>query len=177
MLAELVKRKTDTGFPEWMQKNVFEPLEMNSTVVRRDPGTIIPGASQGYSIGENGLEESGDLDASYGAGGIYTTIGDFNNWLKNFANAELGGEDLITKLVTPGIFNDGDTMNYALGISVGELRGLKMYSHGGADIAHRAMLLYFPEINAGVVALSNNATFPSGNIANREAEAFFSDEM
>ena len=38
------------------------------------------------------------------------------------------------------------------------------------------MLLYFPEIDAGVAALSNNATFPSG-IAYTMAEMFFKDAM
>ncbi|MCK5137959.1 MAG: beta-lactamase family protein [Bacteroidales bacterium] len=177
MLAEIVKRKTDTGFPEWMKQNVFDPLGMYSTVVRTDPRTIIPNASQGYAITNTGIKEAGDLDASFGAGGIYTTMGDFNSWLKNFHDASVGGEDLITRLVTPDTLNNGDTMTYALGIGVGEFRGLKMYSHGGADIAHRAMLVYFPEINAGVASLSNHAGFPAGRIAFAVAEAFFGDEM
>lgn len=177
MLAEIVKRKTDTEFPEWMKQNVFEPLGMYSTVVRTDPRTIIPNASQGYTITKTGFKEAGDLDASYGAGGIYTTVGDFNSWLKNFHDASVGGKDVITRLVTPDTLNNGDTMTYALGIGVDEFRGLKKYSHGGADIAHRAMLVYFPEINAGVAAMSNHASFPSGRIAFAVAEAFFSDEI
>ena len=68
-------------------------------------------------------------------------------------------------------------MTYALGIGVDEFNGLVSYSHGGADIAHRAYAVYFPEINAGVVAMSNNANFPSWRIATTMAEAFFADDM
>ena len=177
LLAELVKRKTGVPFPQWMKENVFEPLEMTSTRVRSDPRTIIPGASRGYQYAKEGLKEAGDLYAAYGAGGIYTTIGDFTKWLENIHTARLGGPELIGKLVTPDTLNNGDTLDYGLGIGVGEYKGLKMYSHGGADIAHRAMLLYFPEIDAGVAALSNNATFPSGSIAYIMAELFFKDAM
>ncbi|MCK4991884.1 MAG: hypothetical protein KAS29_15400, partial [Bacteroidales bacterium] len=67
------------------------------------------------------------------------------------------------------------TMSYALGIGVNEVRGLQSYSHGGSDIAHRAFAVYFPEINSGVIAMSNNANFPSGNIANDLAEVFFEE--
>jgi CubicO group peptidase (beta-lactamase class C family) len=176
MLAEIVKRKTDTLFPEWMKNNVFEPLGMTNSYVRQDPSHIIPKASQGYSTGENGFIESGDLSAAYGAGGIYTTPEDLAKWLANFNEPVLGSKVLIQKMVTPRVLKNGDTLDYGFGIGVGEYRGLKRYSHGGADIAHRAMLTYFPEINSGVIALSNNASFSTG-IANDLVNLYFEDKL
>lgn len=176
LLAELVERLTEKKFPQWMKENVFGPLEMNDTYVRTDPSEIIPGASQGYSNGENGLVESGDLYAAYGAGGIYTTPYDLAKWLRNFKDPILGGPELIQKLVTPGILNKGDTMKYAQGIGVGEYKGLKRYAHNGADIAHRAGMVYYPEINSGVIALSNNASFSSGVIYSI-TDIFFKDQL
>jgi CubicO group peptidase (beta-lactamase class C family) len=176
LLAELVERLTENKFPEWMKENVFDPLEMNDTYVRSDPGQIIPGASQGYSNGENSYVESGDLHAAYGAGGIYTTPTDLAKWLRNFNDPKLGGEDVINKLVTPGMLNKGDTMTYAQGIGVGEYRGLKRYAHNGADIAHRAGMIYYPEINSGVIALSNHAGFSSGVIYPL-TDLFFKDHL
>jgi CubicO group peptidase (beta-lactamase class C family) len=177
LLAEIVERTTGEKFPEWMKENVFEPMGMTSTAVRADPLTIIPGASQGYSMDSTGYRKAGDLYASYGAGGIYTTVADFNRWLSNLHDPVIGSSAVVTRLVTPDTLNNGDTMTYAKGIALGEFRGLKTWEHGGADIAHRATLLYFPEINAGVATLSNNASFPSGQIAYGLAEAFFKDQM
>ena len=176
MLAEIVERKSGQKFPDWMAENVFGPLGMESTVVRADPSTIVPNSSQGYALEASGFKEAGDLAGSYGAGGIYTTAEDFNKWLNNFHDPVLGGEELITRMITPDTLNNGDTMTYALGIGVGEYKGLKRYAHGGADIAHRAMLTYFPEINAGVVTMSNNENF-TGQISNEAIDAFFSDEL
>jgi len=176
MLAAIVERKTDSKFPDWMKKNVFEPLGMQDSYVRADPDQIIPNASQGYSQGENGLVESGDLYAAYGAGGIYTTPLDLSKWLNNFNDPQVGGKEIIEKLVTRGILKNGDTLPYALGIGVRERKGLKMYAHGGADIAHRAYLLYYPEINSGVIALSNNASF-STSIGNEIGDLFFADHF
>lgn len=177
MCAEIVERISDQDFPVWMEENVFGPLEMESTVVRSDPSTIIPNSSQGYEVGQEGIKEAGDLDASYGAGGIYTTVGDFNKWLNNFHDPVLGGEELITRLTTLDTLNNGDTMTYALGITVGEYKGLKRYEHGGADIAHRALLTYFPEIDAGVVTLSNHENFPTHQISYAAIDAFFKDDL
>jgi len=177
LLAEIVERISGQTFPEFMEENVFGPLGMTSSLVRPNPTVIIPGASQGYVADSAGYHEAGDLYAAYGAGGIYTTVEDFSKWMGNFANPVLGGEELVTRLVTVDTLNNGDTMSYALGISVDEFRGLTSYSHGGADIAHRAFLVYFPEIDAGVVAMSNNGSFNSGGIAYDMAELYFGDEM
>lgn len=176
MAAEIVERISGKDFPQFIKENIFEPLGMANSYVRKDPSTIIPRATQGYSNGEYGYIESRDLDASYGAGGIYTTPEDLVKWLNNFESATVGGSDVIDKLVTPGILNNGDTMTYSLGLGVDEYKGLKRYAHGGADIAHRAMLVYFPEIRSGVITLSNNASF-SGNNAYRIIDAFFKDYL
>jgi len=177
LLAEIVERISGQTFPEFMEENVFGPLGMSSSVVRADPSVIIPGASQGYVADSTGYHEAGDLYAAYGAGGIYTTVEDFSKWMSNFSKPLLGGIELVNRLVTVDTLNNGDTMSYALGIGVDEFRGLKNYSHGGADIAHRAFLVYFPEIDAGVVAMSNNGSFNSSGIAYEMAGLYFGDEM
>ena len=176
MAAEIVERVSGLDFPTFIKENIFLPLDMNNSYVRRDPTTIIPRATQGYSNGEFGYVESGDLYAAYGAGAIYTTPEDLSKWLNNFEKATIGGADVIEKLITPGTLNNGDTMTYALGINVDDYKGLKRYAHGGADIAHRAMLVYFPKIRSGVITLSNNAGF-SGNNAYRIADVFFKDDL
>jgi len=176
MAAEIVERVSGESFPDFVKKNIFHPLGMEHSYVRKDPATIIPNATQGYSMREGVYVESGDLDAAYGAGAIYTTPGDLARWLNNFEAAVVGGKKGVEKLVTPDILKNGDTLDYGLGIGVGTYKGLKRYAHGGADIAHRAMLLYFPEIRSGVITMSNNASF-SGVTAGKIADLYFSESM
>jgi CubicO group peptidase (beta-lactamase class C family) len=176
MAAEIVERLSGQDFPAFVKENIFEPLGMFNSYVRSNPAEIIPRATQGYSNGETGYIESGDLDAAYGAGAIYTTPADLTKWLNNFESGQVGGKEVVEKLVTPGILNNGDTMTYALGIGIGEYKGLQRYAHTGADIAHRACLYYFPEIRGGVITLSNNATFPI-SLANQIADMFFSEHL
>jgi CubicO group peptidase (beta-lactamase class C family) len=175
MAAEIVERVSEKDFPEWMEENIFRPLEMTSTVVRKDPNTIIPGASQGYSVDESGLEETGDLDGSYGAGGIYTTVDDLARWMKNFHDPVLGNEEVIQKLITLDTLLNGDTMSYALGIFVGEYQGATRYEHGGSDLAHQALLTYFPGLDIGVATMSNHANFNTGQISYAAIDGFFGD--
>ena len=172
LLAEIVERVTGENFPDWMKKNVFEPLNMNKTMVRSNPSQIVPNGTTGYSYGEQGIEEAGDLHAAYGAGGIYTTVADLHNWLKNFGTHQLGGPKLMEKLTTPYIFSNGDTSNYALGIGVGEYRGQPFFQHTGGDNAHVALLAYYPEIDAGVITMANSNTYQL-RVARKIGELFF----
>lgn len=174
LLAALVEEITDVPFPEWMQKNVFQPLEMQNTMVRADQNEIVPGRSQGYSINEKGeFQEVGDLGGAMGAGGIYTTISDLAKWIRNFKEPKVGNSRIFNEMTTPYVLTNGDTTNYGLGFFVEEKNGMKTIHHGGADVAHRSMLIYYPEINAAVITQSNYSNF-AGDSAEKISEAFFS---
>ena len=177
LLALVIERVTGEKFPEWMRKNIFQPLDMNQTLVRTHPGQVIPGNAQGYIKPDDDTDlEATDIPASMGVGGIYSTVPDLEKWVRNFHNPTLGDAQLMKKLQTPFILNNGDTMSYAYGLILGELNGLKMVQHGGADIAHRSMLMMFPEVKGAVITQSNNSSFP-GQTARQLAEIFFADVM
>jgi CubicO group peptidase (beta-lactamase class C family) len=61
LLAEIVAKVGGMPFPAWMRENVFEPLGMDDTMVRTEPGTIVPGAAMGYVQGRGGFQEASDL--------------------------------------------------------------------------------------------------------------------
>ncbi|NGP77781.1 serine hydrolase [Balneolaceae bacterium YR4-1] len=177
LMVEIIERVTETPFPEWMQENVFNSLQMNHSMVRHDQNQVVPGRSQGYAIGEGGnYVEMTDLGGAMGAGGIYTTLKDLAKWIRNFEDPKVGNEDIIREMTTPFVLTSGDTTGYGLGLFVQEYKGLKYIHHGGADVAHRSMLMYFPEIDAAVVTQSNNANF-RGDIPQKIADLFFGEYM
>ena len=177
LLSMIVERKSGMDFDEWMRDNVFEPLGMENTVVRRTPTAIVPNSAQGYIQAPGGWTEAVDLSGAWGAGGIYTTVGDLALWMRNFRRGTLGAPASFPDMTTRYVMTTGDTTEYGLGLFVDEYRGLRRVHHGGADAAHRAQLLYFPELDAGVVVLSNNATANAGLLADQIADAFFEDRM
>jgi CubicO group peptidase (beta-lactamase class C family) len=176
LLTMVVERVTGVPFEDWMTREVFRPLGMNSTVVRAHTGQVIPGRAAGYTPSEAGYREVRDLGASMGAGGIYTTVGDLARWMGNFRTARLGGPDVIRELTSPNVLTTGDTTNYGLGIFIDSDRGLTRWQHGGADIAHRSTFVYYPDLDAGYVVLSNYAAAP-GAAGRTVAEAFFGEHM
>jgi len=176
LAAVIVERTSGQGFHEFMADNVFGPLGMTRTVVRPTPEHIVEGRSIGYAPSEDGFLELKDLGGAVGAGGIYSTVDDLQIWVENYADPMVGDSEIIEEMMTSYVLADGEETGYGFGLMVDEQQGLKRIHHGGADVAHRSMLAYYPEINAGITVQSNHAGFDS-NIAFRIAGLFFEDEM
>ncbi len=177
LLATTVERISGETFADWMADNVFHPLGMHDTFVRKSPAQLIERRAEGYAPTEDGgYQIARDLGGSTGAGGIYTTIPDLAKWVRNYRTGELGSPAIFEQMSTPYVLTDGKPTGYGFGLFVDELRGLKRIQHGGADTAHRSMVMYFPELDAAVITQSNNATF-LGTISDAVAIAFFEDSM
>ena len=107
---------------------------------------------------------------------MYSTLNDLQTWVENYASPELGSPEIFEEMMTSYVLSDGEETGYGYGLSVDDQRGLKRVHHGGADVAHRSMLAYYPEINAGITTQSNHAGFNSA-VAYELAAAFFADAM
>lgn len=177
LLSLVVERVSGRSFAEYMRERVFEPLGMNDTRVKMVQGELIPGSAQGYvSDKSSRFRTTRDLASSAGAGGIYTTVHDLIRWMRNYRDATLGGEEAVRAMSTPAVLESGDSTGYGLGLGVGRLGGRALYAHTGGDVAHRAYLGYFPELDDGVVVMSNHASFDLGMGA-RIARLFFADDL
>jgi len=77
LMTEVIERISEMSYPEWMKKNVFEPIGMAHTIVRSDPTEIVENRSQGYEPAEDGgFVEVGDLGGGMGPGAVYSTLWD-----------------------------------------------------------------------------------------------------
>ena len=160
LLAEVIKRVTGPPFPQWMKENLFDPLEMQHTVVRTSPSQVVPNRSVGYSlIGDAVYTEVTDLGGAAGAGGIHSTLGDLAKWIRNLNHPVIGTAEMIEEMATPFELTGGNSTQYGLGLMVGEYKGLPGYRHGGADMAHRSDMMVFPGIEGAVVTQSNLASY------------------
>ena len=177
LLALIIERVSEQDFGVWMKENVFDPVGMKHTQVRMHRSSIIKNSAQGYVAFQSlGFHEVPDISASAGAGGIYTTVADLALWMKNLHTGEVGGKEVIERMTTAYVLTDGEESSYGMGLALDEFQGLRRIQHGGADSAHRASFIYFPEIDKGVITLSNNGSFSSRN-ANKVVEAFFAEYL
>ncbi|HKK61428.1 MAG TPA: serine hydrolase domain-containing protein [Bacteroidales bacterium] len=175
LITEVIERVTGKPFETYMRDAVFKPLEMDQTQFRSHNQEVIPFQSVGYSPSdENGYQAGPDLGGGMGAGGLYLTLSDFKKWLDHLQSPEICSPAIIDRMTTPDTLSNGQSTGYGLGLFIQEYKGQRYIHHGGADLAHRSHMLYFPDIPAAVVVQSNMSSF-EGNLPLKIANLYFQD--
>ena len=183
LLGQTVEAVSGMSFVEFTHARIFAPLGMDRTHFHDDHEHMVPDRAYSYAP----LQPPADADvpadadaptdadapryrkavlsyANAGATSLFTTAEDLARWLDNFRHATVGGPEVMRTMQARGILNNGDTIPYAHGLSMGEYRGLQTIGHGGADAGFRTQVQWFPEAETGVVVLTNVA---NGNPAGR----------
>jgi CubicO group peptidase (beta-lactamase class C family) len=177
LLAETVARVSGMSFAEFTQKNIFEPLQMKSTLFYDDHEKIVKNRAYSYNQDSTGYKKSVLSYANAGATSLFTTVEDLSLWAMNFLALKVGDTSIISKMNTPAILNNGKTFGGALGQFIGTYKGLNEISHGGADAGYRTFLTRFPDEKVSIIVFSNDGAFNSGSIAHKVADIFLKDKI
>ncbi len=172
LLANIVRRATDKSLRQFLEERVFDPLGMAHTSIWDLNTEVVRERATGYA-GESG---SWTIDHAWnfqmgGDGQVITTVEDLAKWDANFYAPVVGGQGLLDRMHTRGILNDGDTIDYALGLTVDEYRGLHRVKHGGVWAGFRAVLARFPEQHTSIIVECNRGDANAGAYANGVADA------
>ena len=178
-LGALVERASGMKMSEFAQRYIFEPLEMNDTHFHDDLNVVVENRASGYRPNEDGSYriDMTQLDI-IGDGSIYTTIEDFFEWDQNFYHNGLGNgtQELIDRVLTRGVLNDGDEITYAFGLNVDTNRGLRTVSHSGSWVGFNTIAIRYPDQRFSVVVFSNASIGPS-RFANRIVDLYLADQF
>ncbi|HEY6828281.1 MAG TPA: serine hydrolase domain-containing protein [Gemmatimonadaceae bacterium] len=185
LAAQAVYRLTGKTLAQFAQERIFGPLGMHDTRFLADRYAIIPNLAESYGPRSGGFRivRSEYDGAIMGPGGIHTTVEDFGRWLNNYDAATVGGRDIIQTMTTPTKLNNGlpatsgPGMAYAIGLTVGTLRGLRVVAHGGSWGGFRGHFLRFPDQRFAVATFCNLTTSGPDSLATRVAAIYLGDRM
>ena len=142
LAAIIVSRVSGKTFAEFSQERLFKPLGMTHTSWRDDFTRIVRNRAIAYSEGRDGqFQMDMPFENVHGNGGLLTTVGDLLKWNENFVSPKVGDPAFVREQQETGRFNDGRPQQYALGLVIGQYRGLRNVSHGGATAGYRAYLV------------------------------------
>lgn len=176
LLAEIVARVSGMSFSKWMDLNVFTPLRMAQTHIHTDHEHIVENRAYSYQ-GDRLFKKAILSFSTEGATSVFTTAEDLALWLNNFSTKTLGGQFAHEQLLEKTILNNGNVIDYGLGVIIDEYRGLKRISHSGADAGFRSNVIYFPDQELGVAILSNISSFKTNEISLEIAEIYLDNLM
>ena len=171
LMAEIVKKASGLSLREYTDKYIFKPLEMNNTHFHDNYREIVPNRTYSYSPKAAGEYQHSVLSYStVGATSLFTTVEDEAKWLMNYEHGKVGGKDLVEKMYSQGVLNNGKKLTYAFAINIGEYNGWKEIGHGGGDAGFRTYATRFPEQQIGIVVFSNLSSFNSYGMAMQVAD-------
>ena len=177
LAAVIVSRVSGMSFADFSRQRIFTPLGLAMTSWRDDHTRIVKGRAMAYSDTNGTFTTEMPFENVHGNGGLLTTVGDLLKWNENFVTPVVGDMALVTEMQKTGLFNNGKPQDYALGLMVGELRGVKNINHSGSTAGYRAHLNRFPEARTSVAVLCNVSSGDATRAANRVSEIFLAGRL
>ena len=179
LLGVVVKRATKKSLAEFATQNIFQPLGMLHTRFYDDHTVVVPGRVAAYDSGAHDTFLV-DWSTTYdivGGGGLMSAVDDLLLWDRNFYTNRLGKGTLAKELQTPGFLNNGNRISYAMGLDLGNYRGLPIVEHDGALFGYRTSLLRFPGEKFTVICLCNVASAVPEDLAREVADLYLADKL
>ncbi len=166
LLATIIDRISGKSLCEFADEHIFKPLGMKNTrfidnhleIVKNRTDAYAPQSGGGYII-------SNPVCDMVGPTSLFTTVEDLALWIDNFDHKRVGGEDGVNMLLTRGKLDNGEELNFALGVVHTRYKGLKAIASGGHDSGYRAEFIMVPEQGIAIIVFSNvsNANLSNGN--------------
>jgi CubicO group peptidase (beta-lactamase class C family) len=171
----IVQKVSGKSMHEFADENIFKPLGMTNTIlevdrtlpVRNRATSYTPGSSGGFAVATP--KNRGEMD---------TTVEDLFLWDQNFYNNKLGGgPDLIREQLSTSMLNNGEKLNYAVGLGVAEYKGLERIGHSGEGGGFTSAMRRFPEQNFSVICLCNVSNIDPDRLVTQVVDIFLADQF
>jgi CubicO group peptidase (beta-lactamase class C family) len=172
LAAIVVERVSGQSFADFSRERIFTPLGMTSTSWRDDYTRIVKRRATAYADRGGTFAQNMPFENVHGNGGLLTTVGDLLKWNENFVTPVVGDADFVRIQQEPGPFNDGRMGTYAMGLMVGQHRGVRNVSHSGSTAGYRAHLNRFPDQHVSVAVLCNVSSGNATQLANAVSDIY-----
>ena len=170
--GETVAAASGMAWEDFVRTRIFEPLGMSHTAISEEAWQRADhAASMRYSSAtQTYTPHSPNPYVALGpAGSIKSTARDLAQWVRfQLAAGAIDGKRLLSEealketwkphsLVPDSAEDNPESVMsaYGLGWRVQDYRGKRLVSHGGALNYYRAQVAFLPDLNAGVVVLTN----------------------
>jgi CubicO group peptidase (beta-lactamase class C family) len=178
LLAEIIERVTGQSLREFADSSIFGPLGMEHTQFDDDSREVVKNRVTGYQRRQGGgYERVVRSRDGYGDVGLLTTIRDLSFWDANFYHPQVGGAELLDLIRTPGVLANGDTLDYAFGLTLGSYRGLATEIITGSLGAFSSVQARVPTEQLTVGILCNIGNGTAGGLAPQVAEIYLASVL
>jgi CubicO group peptidase (beta-lactamase class C family) len=166
LLGMIVEKVDGNGYGEYLQQNVFGPLELSRTSYCHEDD-IIKGRAQGYRRENDQFlnDKAISMNTPGAAGALCSTTSDLLGWQEAFNEGRVVSAESRERMITPATLSDGSETGYGYGLGIGDLDGHPVISHGGGINGFNTQRSYYPDEDLTVVVLANTEGSNPGRVA------------
>ncbi|CAN5258709.1 serine hydrolase [soil metagenome] len=172
LAGHIIKEVTGQEFGDFLETELFGPLEMDRTVSTINDLDEENAAWPHQEISGEVVEiPRRNWDNAAPAGGVNSTATDMARWMKfqlgtpgSHNENELVRPETMQTIQTPKVAQNIGTVtasqsSYGFGLSITDYNGFRQLSHGGATDGMNSVYILLPELDMGVIVITN--TFSS----------------
>lgn len=170
LLGAIIEKVSGMSYADFLQKNIFEPLQMTNSVYG-DRKMLIKGRAEGYEKTGDGYTNAEYLgqNQAYAAGAIISTVDDMWKWQQGLVANKLISEKSYKKATTNYTLNDGKKTGYGYGFLIDELNGSPTIEHSGGIFGYTCNGIYLPNEKIYVIFLTNESNVDPGKPSTQAA--------
>jgi len=164
----IVEKASGTPLMQFLQQNVFKPLEMKSVsdIDQAKLGDTDPTGYMRYALGPLHPAPKEGKGWLFAAGELAMTAQDLAKWDVSIIDQRLMKPSSYRDFETEVVLNDGLGTRYGLGVDITSEFSHRMLSHGGEVSGFTAENVVFPDDHVAIVVLTNqDAAEAAGQIA------------
>ena len=160
LVAYCLQKVSKMSFPDFVTKEVCEPLGIVSLAYGKDASLKNPNRAIGYY---KGYEAEFSNIIFYGAGGQYISINDMTKFIQFLLNdgkvngQQLIAKDLLEEMAVKQFTTEDDEIFYGLGLEINKeaLGGIEIRNHTGGGFGYNAIIAWIMEHDIGIVIFTN----------------------
>jgi CubicO group peptidase (beta-lactamase class C family) len=178
--GEVIAKISGISYEDFVQKRIITPLQMNRTFVGKllkDKSNLaVPHSTESGTIR---IIDAFDIGMGSAAGGIYSNVSDMSKWMMTHLNKGRYGDDLKSSLFSLKNYNEMWRLHtvepsnqdprynshfngYGLGWFITDEKGNFKISHTGGLPGMLSIVTMYPDINLGIVILTNTGNGGGG---------------
>lgn len=168
VLAMIIEKISEKSFAEFLQENVFAPIEMNNSVAFENGKSTVLHRAYGYSVEADSIyrNDQSITSAVLGDGGIYSSLDDLFRWDQALYTELLVSKESMQHAFTPAL------SNYGFGWRIDNYKGHSRVHHTGSTRGFRIVISRFPDDEFTVIILTNRNGPAVSQIADELTDIF-----
>ena len=159
LLGAIIEKASGEAYESFLEKNIFDPLGMTSTLYGHNQ-PLIPNRAGGYDAdGDTVLNASYlSMTQPHAAGALLSTVDDLAKWDAALYTEKVLKQESLKRMWTPYTLKDGTPSNYGFGWAMRTLRGSPTVQHNGGINGFVSDGVRLPQEKVYVAVLCNTTS-------------------